>query len=257
MPRPCILRSLWVAVCVAMVLCGCGSRKEPAPPRLTIAAAANLTGVFDEIGAAFRRQTGVQAVMSYGSTAQLAQQIGNGAPYDVFAAADTQHVDALSAKGLVAAGSRFIYARGQLAVWAPRGGELGIRALRDLTSPSIRFVAIAQPGFAPYGRAAVEAIKASGLWDALLPKLVYANNINMARELAASGNADAAFTAYSLVLTLPGTTLKVNPSLYGPIDQAACAIASSPRLVDARRFTDFLAGPECRSILARRGYLVP
>src|SRR4051812_41312752 len=103
----------------AAVLTGCG-RQQPASSAdstITVGAAANLTAVLDEIGKAFTGQTGIRVVMSYASTAQLAQQIGNSAPFDVFAAADTEHVDALARSGKIIPGTRAVYARGVLALW--------------------------------------------------------------------------------------------------------------------------------------------
>jgi len=221
-----------------------------------VAAASNLTGVLDEVGAAFRKQTGIEVVLSYGSTAQLTQQIDNGAPFDVFAAADTEHIDQLVKKGRLVADSRVIYARGQLALWIPAGDKSGIRELKDLTRPEVRFIAIAQPALAPYGKAAVEAMRASGLWEVLQPKIVYANDIRMARQYAATGNADAGFTAYSLVLKERGIVAKIDPGLYTAIDQAIGVVASSGKGALARQFIAFLLGSEGRSILSKSGYLV-
>src|SRR6266403_6092930 len=95
----------WI-FCTAALLCSCGAPKA----KLTVAAAANLTGVFDEVGSAFRAKTGVDVIFSYGSTAELAQQIANGAPFDLFAAADTEHVDSLVSTGKLTAASRASYA---------------------------------------------------------------------------------------------------------------------------------------------------
>ena len=222
-----------------------------------MAAAANLTDVFSEVGGRFKTKTGVDVVFSYGPTAELAQQIENGAPFDLFAAADTEHIDALVSRGNLTAGSRAVYALGQLALWIPDGERNGIRELRDLTKQQVRFVALAQPALAPYGQAAVEALKNAGLWEAVQPKLVYANSISMAKQIAATGNADVAFTAYSLVLRDRGIVIEVDPSLYRPITQALAIVASSQRLDEAKQFRSFLLGPEGRAILAERGYLLP
>jgi len=220
-------------------------------PTLTVAAAANLTGVFDQVGQAFTKRTGVPVVYSYGSTAQLTEQIRNAAPFDVFAAADTEHIDELIRDGKIIPGSRKIYARGRLALWAPAGN---LRRLEDLTAPSIRFVAIARPEAAPYGAAAVESLERLGIWDQVQPKVVYANNINMAKQYAASGNADAAFTAYSLVLTEKGSVLTVDAKLHRPIDQAIGVVSASPNKAGGERFVAFVTGSEGRSLLRRFGY---
>lgn len=240
---------------VAAFLNSCATSRVP--EKLTVAAAANLTDVFAEAGRAFQAKTGVEVVFSYGPTIGLAQQIANGAPFDLFAAADTAHVDSLTAAGKLTRESRAVYALGQLALWVPLGEQASIRELKDLTGDRVRFIAIAQPQLAPYGQATVEALKSAGLWNNVQPKIVYSNSINQAKELASSGNADAAFTAYSLVLHEKGSTLKVDPQLYRPIEQALGILASSRRMDDAKQFRAFLLGREGRSILAKNGYLLP
>lgn len=196
-------------------------------------------------------------IFSYGATAQLAQQINNGAPFDLFAAADTEHVDSLVSKRKVTADSRAVYALGQLALWIPSGEGSGIREVKDLAGPKVRFIAVAQPELAPYGQATIEVLKNAGLWKTVQPKVVYANNISQAKQMAATGNADAAFTAYSLVLQDGGTVLKIDPHLYHPIEQALAIIASSAQIEKAKQFRSFLLGPEGRTILAKSGYLLP
>ncbi len=166
-------------------------------------------------------------------------------------------MDSLVSTGKLTAGSRAIYARGQLALWIPNGAQSGVRELRDLTGQQVRFIAVAQPELAPYGKATIEVLRNSGLWDTVQPKLVYANSISQSRQWAASGNADAAFTAYSLVLHDRGTVLKIDPHLYHAIEQALAVVASSPRVQEANQFRKFLLGPEGQAILAKSGYLLP
>ncbi len=240
---------------MVLIFAACTTRDRPVPGlTLTVAAAANLMGVLDQVGRKFTQETGVPVVFSYGSTAQLARQIENGAPFDLFTAADTGHVDALVESGKLVSASRAIYARGQLALWVPKGE---LHELQDLTSPRIRFIAIAQPELAPYGRAAVEAVKGAGLWAKLQPKLVYGNSISVAKQLAESGNADAAFTAYSLVLHAPGTVINVDSRLYRPIEQALGIVSSSGRKDGAQKLRSFVLGNEGRAILGEYGYLLP
>jgi molybdate transport system substrate-binding protein len=248
----------WI-LCAAALLASCGSsqRTPEGASKLTVAAAANLTDVFGELGPAFKAQKGFDVVFSYGPTTELSQQIENGAPFDVFAAADTEHIDLLVARQKLAADSRAIYAKGQLALWIPSGEPSGIQDLKELGVPKIHFIAIAQPKLAPYGQAAVEAMNNAHLWEPLQRKIVYANSISMAKQLAASGNADAAFTAYSLVLHERGTVLKVDPSLYHPIEQALAIVASTSHMEEAKQFRSFLLGPAGRAILAKNGYLLP
>ena len=247
----------WI-LCGVALLDSCSVRRDPqAASKLTVAAAANLTDVFGEVGRGFKSRTGVDVVFSYGSTAELAQQIENGAPFDLFAAADTEHVDFLVSARKLTGGSRAVYALGQLALWIPDGMQKGIRELQDLAKQPVRFIAVAQPQLAPYGQATIEVLKNAGLWEATQSKIVYANSISMAKQMAATGNAEAAFTAYSLVLHDKGTVVKIDPGLYGPIKQALAIVASSERIEEAKEFRSFLLGPEGRAILAQRGYLLP
>jgi molybdate transport system substrate-binding protein len=247
----------WI-LCAAAILGSCGSRPTPElAATLTVAAAANLTDVFAEVGRAFETKTGIDVVFSYGPTAELAQQIDNGAPFDLFAAADTEHVDSLVTSRKLTADSRAVYAVGQLALWIPKGEQSGIRELKDLARQQVRFISAAQPELAPYGQATIEALKNSHIWDAVQPKVVYASSISQAKQMAASGNADAAFTAYSLVLHDGGTVLKIDPHLYHPIEQAIAIVARSARIDEAKQFRSFLLGSEGRTILANSGYLLP
>jgi molybdate transport system substrate-binding protein len=220
-----------------------------------IAAAANLTQVFQVIGARFESTTGIHPVFSFGSTAQLAQQIEHGAPFDVFAAADAIHVEELDRKGLLVAGSRAPYARGILALWVPAGTQ--IDRIEDLAQPSVRFVAIAKPELAPYGQATVETLEHLGIWKQVQPKVVYAENINVARQYGESRNADAVFTAYSLVLREEGKVIRVDPSLHQPIRQELGIVAAAKRQAAGRKFADFLLHGGGRELLREYGYDLP
>jgi molybdate transport system substrate-binding protein len=210
----------------------------------------------DEVRIAFTEETGVKVVFSYASTAQLTQQIENSAPFDVFAAADTEHVDALIKGGKVIADSRAIYARGILALWIPKSDAIGVNRLEDLVSTKVRSIAIASPTAAPYGQAAVEALRKASLWTNVERKVVYSSNIGMAKQFAASGNADAAFTAYSLVLHEKGRVIRVDNSLYTPIDQAVGIVSATEKPELARQFHSFLLSQRARHILEKFGYVM-
>src|SRR5262249_34730350 len=147
----------------------------------------------------------------------------NGAPVDVFLAADVQHIDHLVSKGI--ADSRAVYARGTLVVWAPSRAD--ITSLRDLGKPDVKQIGCARPELAPYGAAAVQALKKEGVWNEVEPKLVYAQSISASKQFADSGNTDAAFTALSLVINSNGHYVPVDASLHDPIDQALCIVKAS------------------------------
>jgi molybdate transport system substrate-binding protein len=246
--------SVWLAVAG---LCACRSEQSRAKPELTIAAAANLTGVFEQMGPRFEAETGIHPVFSFASTAQLARQIENAAPFDVFAAADSEHVAELQRKGLLAAGSRAVYARGVLALWIPEIAKAEVRRIQDLTLPGVRVIAIAKPDLAPYGQAAVDTLQRLGIWERVKSKVVYAENISMAKQYGKSKNADAVFTAYSLVLHERGEIIRVDESLHKPLDQELAIPAKSGRQDAARKFVSFLLKGTGKSILSSYGYQPP
>lgn len=239
------------------LLCGCGHSGTPRKPEITVAAAANLTDSFGEIATRFEAATGAHVIHSFAATGDLTRQIENAAPFDVFAAADVGHVDELVARGRITEGTRAVYARGQLALWTPPGGTAQVNSLADLDKPAVRFIAIAKPEVAPYGAAAVESLRNSHVWESVQPKVVYAESISMSKQYAATHNADASFTAYSLVLNSGGHVLLVDEKLHKPIQQAMAVVKRSPRQDLARRYEQFVLGTEGRAILERYGYGLP
>jgi molybdate transport system substrate-binding protein len=245
------LRPLFAFV-FAGVLVSCGPTQSQGS--LTIGAAANLAQVFPQIGQEFEKQTRIHPVFSFASTAQLAHQIENSAPFDVFAAADSEHVGELERKGLIVPRTRAVYARGVLALWIPAGSKAHVSRIEDLTQPDVHVIAIAKPEFAPYGLASVQTLEHLGIWKQVRSKVVYAENINMAKQYGTSNNADAVFTAYSLVLHESGKTIRVDENLHQPIDQELGIIAKSTHIDNARKFVDFLLNGRGKEMLSAYGY---
>jgi molybdate transport system substrate-binding protein len=240
-----IIVAFWAAACQFAIA---------APAEITVAAAANLTEVAQALGLEFEAQTKIHPVFSLGSTAQLTTQIENSAPFDVFLAADAEHVDKLDHAGLLAAGTSAVYAVGVLALWIPPSSHAQVSKLDDLKGSDVRVIALANPKLAPYGAASVEALQRAGIWDAVMAKIVYGENINMAKEYGTSKNADAVFTAYSLVLKEAGKVIPVDEALHQPIVQKLGVVARSQHVADARSFTRFVLGAPGQAILARYGY---
>jgi len=243
-----------------MLTQACGNPGHPGAPErneLAVAAAANLTQVAGVLGQKFEAATGIHPVYSFASTAQLTQQIENGAPFDVFLSADAAHVKELEDKGLLASGGRAAYAVGVLSLWVPPGSRAKITRIEDLTRPEVRVIAVAKPELAPYGQAAVEALERSGVWEQVQSKIVYAENINMARQYGTSGNADAVFTAKSLILGDGGRSIEVGEALHAPVVQELGILANAGHAAAARRFATFLREGAGRDVLAASGYRVP
>src|SRR3990172_2673906 len=221
----------------AVLLGGCAG---PAPQPLTVAAAASLAPVFDGLAVELERQLGAPVTFSYGSTANLTEQIRNGAPFDVLAAADAEHVDQLIAEGLLEAGSRSVFAHGRLVLAWPADSTIELRSLEELLDPEVGYVALANPEFAPYGRAARQALERSSLWTELQPRLIYSENVRDAGQLVASGNADAGLLAATIALSLDLPSLEVPAQLFDPIEHVAAARPHGENHQAALEFLDFL-----------------
>ena len=218
---------------------------------VVVAAAANFSEAFRALGPKFEAATGIHPVFSFASTAQLASQVERGAPFDVFAAADTEHPEKLEREGVLR--SRVIFAHGVLALWFPSSqGDLS--ALKD---SSYRIIAMAKPELSPYGAAAVEALKRAGIWEQVKAKVVYAENIGMAKQYGMSGNADAVLTAYSLLIAAGGkggTVVRIDPKLHRPLDHALGVVSGTKHPEEATAFVEFLLRGGGRAVLKEFGY---
>jgi len=242
-----------LVVILALLLTAC----VPNSPSLTVAAASDLTPAFSEIGQAFTQHSGIEVQFSFGSTGQATQQILEGAPVDVFAAANEDYIKELEAVGKVLPDSISSYARGRITLWYPASSPLHITDIRDLQRPEVRRIAIANPDHAPYGVAARQALQAAGLWEAVQPKLIFGNNISQTLQLAESGNVDVAIMALSLSLASDGIWTLIPQDLHEPLDQTMAIIATTSNPAAARQFTAFVNGAEGRDIMRRYGFLLP
>ena len=227
--------------------------------RLTIAVASNFAQVALELAEAFARDTGAAVRVSTGSTGKLYGQIVNGAPFDVFLAADAVRPALLENAGEGLAGTRRTYAIGSLVFWS-RDPELAVQCTDALANLDGR-LAIANPVTAPYGRAAKEYLVAEGLWEVLEPSLVYGESAAQTLQFVATGNAQAGLVAASHVRndSLPPASCSwpVPATLHAPIEQQAIVIASSGRTDLAQEFIDFLGGDDARDLILAAGYRIP
>lgn len=218
-----------------------------------VALAANFTDAAKEIGALFERKTGHRAVFSFGATGQLFTQISQGAPFEVFLSADQATVTKAGAEGHGVAATQFTYAVGKLVLFS-KGSEAagGERTLKD---GQFNKVAIANPAAAPYGAAAVEVMKAVGVYDALTPKIVQGQNIAQTYQFVESGNAEIGFVALSQVIgDSSGSRWLVPQNLYTPIRQDAILLKTGAASAAAMEFVSFLKGPETAQVKQKFGY---
>ena len=230
-----------------------------AQDELTIAAAADLQGVMPEIVSHFEKETGSKIKLSFGSSGNFFAQIQNGAPYDIFFSADVEYPQKLEALGLTDSGSLYQYANGKIVLWVPNGSSVDLgKGIAAAVDPAVKKLAIANPAHAPYGRAAESALRKSGLWDSVSPKLVLGENISQAAQFVQSGNADAGILALSLVLApamkAQGRYFEVPQDLYPPIRQSVVILRRSPHQALAKRFLEFLKAPEATTLLQRYGF---
>jgi molybdate transport system substrate-binding protein len=179
----------------------------------------------------------------------LAQQIENGAPYDVFLSANSAFIDRLADKRRIEPSSLRIYARGRVGIlWSDKKPH----QVRDLAGPEVRSVILANPKLAPYGLAARQALEHAGIWSKVEPKVVYGENVREALQLFDSGNADAVLTSASL---LEGRGAQLIPdSWHQPLLQKAGLVAGTKNGAAARQFLDFLTSPAGQAIFARHGF---
>jgi len=244
---------------VLSVLGLCGPARIAHAQTLRVASAANLQKVMTEaVIPAFQKQTGATVVPTFGSTKLLATQLQNGAPIDVFVAADTETVAKLTAAGIVVPGTARVYAIGKLVLWTRRDAKHHPRVIGDLASPVYAKIALANPALAPYGRAAQQSLAAAGLTARVSARLVQAENIGQALQYAQSGNADVALTALSLVVEDKTDPYVIVPDrLHAPIAQSAGLVARSPQAALGAKFVAFLTSKDAAPIWKRYGYSLP
>lgn len=233
-----------------LLLLGPVQAEEP----VRVAVASNFMETAAIIGTAFKRETGTEVRLSAGSTGKLYAQIVNGAPFDVFLAADINRPVMLEQSGHAVAGAGRVYARGRLVVWSASLAD----CVGSLYEDDSDKVAIANPATAPYGRAAREFLEAIGAWDRVSRRIVYGQNATQALQFAATRNAAVAIVALSQVRNpaLPPATCtyEVPETRHSPISQQAALINAHSDA--ARRFVDFLGSDVARRIIRRSGYEV-
>jgi molybdate transport system substrate-binding protein len=235
----------------------CHNNKQNSPNQITVAAAADLAPAFEEAGRAFEQQHSTKVIFSFGSSGMLAKQIENGAPFDVFASANTEYVEELDRKGLIASDTKAVYARGRITLWTIKDSPLKIEKINDLARPEVKRIAIANPEHAPYGMIAREALQNAGVWETVQPRVIYGENIRQTLQYAQTGNVDVAIVALSLSLQSGGRWVLVPEELHRPLDQMLGVIKASKREQTAREFATFINAPDGRRILRKYGLTLP
>jgi molybdate transport system substrate-binding protein len=239
-----------------------GIRAQQPQAPLRVAAAADLQFALKDIAQQYEHQTGHKVEITFGSSGNFFSQLQNGAPFDVFFSADVQYPTRLQQSNLTEPNSLMKYAVGRLVIWIPPDSKINLieRKWDALLHPSVQKIAIANPEHAPYGRAAVEALKRAGIYDKVQPKLVYGENISQAAQFVQSGNAQAGVIALSLAVSPAmknGQRWGVPVDQYAPIEQAAVIIKSAKNKDVARAFLIFVVGDDGQRILGSYGFAPP
>ena len=229
---------------------------------VTVAAAANVSFAMDALKAAFEKaHPNDRLRVIIGSSGKLTAQIRNGAPYQIFMSADMGYPEALDKEGLTLTPPK-VYAQGTLALFTVRPHDLR-EGLKLLVHPDIHRIAVANPRTAPYGRAAEEALKKSGLYDRLKPKFIYGESVSQTVAYAVTA-ADAGLIAASALYNPKMARFKrgknwepVDPTLYHPIDQGIVLLKKGGDTKAAKEFYRFILGDEAKAIFKKYGYLIP
>ncbi|MES9963003.1 MAG: molybdate ABC transporter substrate-binding protein [Candidatus Sedimenticola sp. 20ELBAFRAG] len=241
-----------IILCLPLLAC------EPAASdEIRVAVASNFTEVMKRLAARFEERTGHRVKLIFGSTGKHYAQIKNGAPFDLFFAADSKRPRLLEEEGAALPGSRFTYAIGKLVLWSPNPGLVDPEAT-VLRQGTFRHLAIANPKLAPYGKAAREVLLKYKLWDSLRGRSVRGENIGQTFQFVKSGNAELGFVAYAQVKRpgqpIEGSYWAVPQALYSPIAQQAIQLKESEV---AKAFISFVKGDESLQIIQGFGYGIP
>lgn len=232
----------------------CNEPRSAPPPAIQVAAASDLSLAFEELGKLFENNTGQKVTFSFAASGALAKQLDQGAPFDLFAAANPSFADAAVKAGACDGASKALYARGYIVAWSKRNGARP-GSLADLAKPEIQRIAIANPEHAPYGKAAREALTNAAVWSAVETKIVHAENVRQALQFAQTGNADVAVIALSLVARdRSGHSLTIDPQLYAPIQQTLVVCRRGKNEAGGRAFAELVASPEGQELLKRYGF---
>jgi len=222
-----------------------------------VAVAANFTAPMQKIAADFEKDTGHKLLVSTGATGAFYAQIKNGAPFEVFLAADDETPAKLEAEGAGVKGSRFTYAVGKLVLWSAKPGFVDAKG-EVLKKGGFEHLSLANPKTAPYGAAGVEVLKKLGLYDALQAKIVQGENISQAQQFIASGNAELGFVALSQVwkdgALTSGSGWIVPADQYSTIRQDAILLATGANKPAAVALLKYLQGDKARAVIKSYGY---
>ena len=252
---------LLLACMLASAFAGWAQDTKPAP-ELIVAAAADLSPALKEISDGYEKKTGVKLKLSFGASGALTQQIQNGAPFDLFFSADLDYPRQLVASDAADGTTLYQYAVGRLVLWIPADSPLDVErnGMKALLDPSVKKIAIANPQHAPYGRAAVAAMKHAGIYEQVSDRLVLGENVSQAAQFVESGNAQAGFVALAHAVA-PGMQGKgkyweVPAESYPRLAQGVVVLSHSQHKKEAAELIQYIKSKEVADLLKNYGFRV-
>lgn len=256
------MRFLGRGILALMVICGASLTAWAQKPTVRVAAAADLKFAMNEVAETYEKQTGTKIEVTYGSSGNFFAQLQNGAPFDVFFSADIDYPRKLEAAGLAEPGRLYEYAVGRIVIWMPADAKVDVSRLgwNALLDASVQKISIANPEHAPYGRAAVAAMRKAGIYEQVKPKLVLGENISQAAQFVQSGGAQAGIVALSLAISpamKEGKQWEIPAEQYDPIEQAAIVMKNAKEKEAALRFLDYVKSETGRKTLKKYGFTFP
>jgi len=260
--------SVWLMVACLLLSATLGwtqeqEKEKKSSPELVVAAAADLSVALQEIADGYQKQSGVQLKLSFGASGALTQQIQNGAPFDLFFSADMDYPRQLIAAGAADQASLYQYAVGKLVLWVPADSplDLDLKGINALLDPSVKKIAVANPQHAPYGRAAVAALKHAGVYDRVADRLVLGENVAQAAQFVESGNAQAGFVALAHAVAPAmrgkGKYWEVPADFYPPLVQGVVVLSHSQHKKEAADFLEYIKTKDAAELLRRYGFTLP
>jgi molybdate transport system substrate-binding protein len=250
-----IIRHILSVILLLMSICS--AHAEP----LTVAVAASVKFVFDELKAEFKKSSGIEVNGVFASSGKITAQVKSGAPYDVFMSADMEFPAVLHKEGYAVTAPK-VYARGVLVLWTLQPLDLK-QGITVLNTPAVKKVAMANPKLAPYGAEAMHALEYFRLRAAVEPKLIFGESISQVNQYVDTRSVEIGFTAKSVVLAPQmlgrGSWIEVPRNSYQPIEQGIVLLkhGNETNALAAKQFMDFMVSGKARHILENFGYILP
>ena len=252
-----VMALLAAVVTSAATVSACGdSSTTTDSTEIVIAAASDLRPAFEELAQKFTTDTNIAVTFSFGSSGQLREQILNGAPFDVFASANSDFVDEVIAKERGVAVTKTNYAVGRIVLWSATPESLP-PSISDLAATTYARIAIANPTHAPYGLAAQQAFISAGIWNEIEKKIVYGENISDTKKIIDSGNASIGVIALSLAIADGRPYVEIPDTLHKQLLQAAVVTTTGEQQDAAKQWLDFMSSPAGLSVMKKYGFVPP